>query len=198
MSLESRHTQRILDDPVTIRALAHPLRIKLHELVGRQGPTTAAQAARQLGVSQALASHHLRQLAKYGFVEPADTTNNRDHPWQVTATSISAARTGQDETSAAVDVLDQMVAERGVEHLAAWHRRRDQYDPRWQRNAGVAQSLVYLTVEEFTELHEALDALITPLVERRRLGEHAARPADAQPVNLTFISVPVEPTAADG
>jgi hypothetical protein len=151
-----------------------------------------------VGVSQALASHHLRQLAKYGFVEPADTTNNRDHPWQVTATSYSAPRAEQDEVSAAVDVLDRLVAERGIEHLAAWHRRRDQYDPRWQRNAGVGQSLVYLTVEEFAELHEALDALIGPLVERRRLGEPAVRPANAQPVNLTLISVPVEPTGSGG
>jgi DNA-binding transcriptional ArsR family regulator len=196
MSLESR--PRILDDPVAIRALAHPLRIKLQELVGRQGPTTAAQAARQLGVSQALASHHLRQLAKYGFVEPADTTNHRDHPWQVTFTSHSLPRAGEDEASAAVDVLDRVVAERGIEHLVAWQRRRDEYDPRWQRHAGVGQSLVYLTVEEFAELHRALDALINPLVERRRLGDRSARPADAQPVNLTLITVPVEATASGG
>jgi DNA-binding MarR family transcriptional regulator len=198
MSLESRHTRRILDDPVAIRALAHPLRIKLHELVGRQGPTTAAQAARELGVSQALASHHLRQLAKYGFVEPADTTSNRDHPWQVTATSHALARAERDEVSAAVDVLEQLMAERAVEHLAAWHRRRDRYDQRWQRHAGVGRSLVYLTVEEFAELHRALDALITPLVERRRLGDREARPVDAQPVHLTLISVPVEPTPSGG
>jgi DNA-binding MarR family transcriptional regulator len=198
MSLESRHPPRILDDPVAIRALAHPLRIKLHELVGRQGPTTAAQAARQLGVSQALASHHLRQLAKYGFVEPADSTNQRDHPWQVTATSHALPRAERDEISAAVDVLDRLVAERGIEHLMAWHRRRDQYDPRWQRHAGVGQSLVYLTVEEFAALHRALDALISPLVERRRLGDHAARPDGAQPVNLTLIGVPVEPTDSGG
>jgi Predicted transcriptional regulator len=180
-----------------IRALAHPLRIKLHEMVGRQGPTTAAQAARQLGISQALASHHLRQLAKYGFVEPASTANNRDHPWQVTATSHAVQRGGA-EAGVAVEVLDRLVAERGVEHLIAWHRRRDQYDSRWYDNAGVSQNLVYLTVEELAELNRALDALITPLVERRRIGDAAARPADAQPVNLTLICVPVEPTDSGG
>src|SRR3954465_10880437 len=115
MSLESRHTQRILDDPVTIRALAHPLRIKLHELVGRQGPTTAAQAARELGVSQALASHHLRQLAKYGFVEPAERGNNRDHPWRVTTTSQILPRGEQDtQVNVAVNMLEQLIAERGL------------------------------------------------------------------------------------
>ena len=71
MSLESAG-RRVIGDPLALRALAHPLRLKLHALVGREGSITAAEAARQLGVSQALASHHLRQLAKYGYVEPAE------------------------------------------------------------------------------------------------------------------------------
>src|SRR6266704_347145 len=71
------------------RALAHPLRLKLHTLVGREGSVTAAQAARELGISQALASHHLRQLAKYGFIERADAGDERERPWRVTATSYS-------------------------------------------------------------------------------------------------------------
>src|SRR6266508_5249556 len=87
MSLESVGKRRILDDPVVIRALAHPLRLKLHALVGRDGPTTAAEAARQLGISQALASHHLHQLARYGFVEPAPAADGRERPWRITATS---------------------------------------------------------------------------------------------------------------
>jgi predicted ArsR family transcriptional regulator len=199
MSLESDTVRRILDDPVAIRALAHPLRIKLHELVGRQGPTTAAQAARELGVSQALASHHLRQLAKYGFVEPAEPGNNRDHPWRVTTTSQTLPRGEQDaQVNVAVDMLEQLIAERGLEHLAAWHRRRDEYDPRWQQHSGVGQTLLYLTVEEYAELRQGLEALIAPLVERRRLGDTAARPPDAQPVNLTLISVPVPPTPSGG
>jgi DNA-binding transcriptional ArsR family regulator len=197
MSLES--SRRIVDDPVAIRAIAHPLRIKLLELVGRQGPTTAAQAARELGVSQALASHHLRQLAKYRFVEPAEGGNQRDRPWRVTATSRSVPRGTPDaQTGVAVDLLDRVVAERAVDHLAEWHRHRDEYDPAWQELSGVGQSLVYLTVEEYEEFHRALDALITPLVERRRLGDVAARPPGARPVNLTLISVPVPPTASGG
>jgi len=197
MSLESKSggVRRILDDPVAIRALAHPLRLKLRTLIGRQGPMTAAQAARELGISQALASHHLRQLAKYGFVEPADGGNNRDRPWRITHTSMSLPRGAP---NLAGDLLEQVVAERAVEHLVDWHQHRDDYDPRWREHSGVGQSLVYLTVEEYAELHRALDALINPLVERRRLGDVAARPPDARPVDLTLISVPVPPTASGG
>jgi DNA-binding MarR family transcriptional regulator len=198
-SLESGHARRILDDPVAIRALAHPLRLKLHQLVGREGPMTAAQAARELGVSQALASHHLRQLAKYGFVEPAGSGDNRARPWRITATSMSTQPAADDAaTGAALDVLEQVVAERAVAQLLEWQQRRVGSDPRWREHTGISQSLVYLTVDEVAELREGIDALITPLVERRRLGDVAARPADAVPVDVTLICVPVPPTASGG
>src|SRR3954468_1090726 len=78
---------RLLDDPLAIRALAHPLRLELQAIVGRAGRITAADAAREVGISQALASHHLRQLAKYGFVEQVEGNDNRSRPWGLTATS---------------------------------------------------------------------------------------------------------------
>lgn len=200
MSLESRHGRRILDDPVVIRALAHPLRLKLHGLVGREGPLTAAQAARELGISQALASHHLRQLAKYGFVEQAPAGDNRERPWQITSTSYSWETAVRDaEATAAVDVLELLFAERAVDNLSQWHQRRpDEPDPRLRDNTGLGQSLLYLTPDEVVELRRAIDALITPLAERRRLGDRAARPEGALPVDLTVICVPLPPTASGG
>ncbi len=67
---------------MAIRALAHPLRAELQGLLLREGAMTAAQAARRLGISQALASHHLRQLARYDFVEPAEGKDHRERPWR--------------------------------------------------------------------------------------------------------------------
>src|SRR5262245_4524256 len=81
--------RRLLDDPRTIRALAHPTRLELHNIVGRAGQITAADAARELGISHALASHHLRQLAKYGFVHQVEGADNRERPWQLVHTSHS-------------------------------------------------------------------------------------------------------------
>src|SRR5438034_2205715 len=117
MSLEKDpRRSRLLDDPLAIRAMAHPVRLDLQSLLGREGPMTAAQAARCLGISQALASHHLRQLAKYGFVEPADAPDNRERPWQRTAQGFSW-EVRNPETAAAADVLEQMLAERAVAQL---------------------------------------------------------------------------------
>jgi DNA-binding transcriptional ArsR family regulator len=191
--------QRILDDPVVIRALAHPLRLKLHQLVGREGAMTAAQAARALDISQALASHHLRQLAKYGFVEPAEAGDHRERPYRRTRRGFSWENAVKDpEGAAAADVLEQLLAERAVDQLVAWQRRRGEADPRWRDNTGLGQHLVYLTPDEMLEVRAQLDALLGRLVERRPTGDPAARPPGAVPVDITIIAVPVPPTPNGG
>jgi predicted ArsR family transcriptional regulator len=199
MSLESALPPPVLDDPVAIRALAHPIRLKLYDLVGREGPITSADAARDLGISQALTSHHMHQLAKYGYVEPAPAPDQRARPWRVTHTSWGFARDGADpEVGEAGEVLEQMIAEAAVGRLLDWHRRRDTWVEPWRSRSGVGQSLVYLTEAEFVELSDALEALVMPLVERRRLGDTQARPAGAMPVSLTLTMVPLDPTTSGG
>ncbi|GAA1654633.1 ArsR/SmtB family transcription factor [Actinoplanes couchii] len=196
MSLESG--RRKIGDPTALRALTHPLRIKLHALVGREGTVTAAEAARQLGVSQALASHHLRQLAKYGFVEPADAGDNRERPWRVTATSYQWDPGDSGEAWEQVDLLERFMVERAAAQLADWQQRRAEGGSPWAQHTGISQNLVYLTPDEMADLARAWDELITPLVRRRPLGDAAARPAGALPVDVTLIAVPVEPTATGG
>src|SRR6202049_448758 len=108
--------RRLLDDPRSIRALAHPLRLELQSIVGRSGRITTADAARELGISHGLASHHLHQLAKYGFVEQVEGKDHRERPWRMVATSYNWNKARDTaEGSTAVDVLEQMVAERALE-----------------------------------------------------------------------------------
>lgn len=190
-----RSQPRLLDNPVVIRALAHPLRLDLLSLVGRRGPTTSADAARELGIGQALASHHLRQLAKYGFIEPAAQRNGRDRPWQVTAAATSWRGAGKDpESAAAADVLEQLIAERAVARLLDWQQRRDLEDPQWRDATGVSTHLMYLTPVELSELNDAIEALLAPLVRRRQVGQDA--PADSVAVDFTTIVSALPPTSA--
>src|SRR6185369_17616256 len=71
-------------DPLALRALTHPLRLELLELLSTTGPATAAHCGRVLGVPQANCSFHLRQLAKYGFVEDAGPgADQRERRWRV-------------------------------------------------------------------------------------------------------------------
>lgn len=194
-SSDSRPQARLLDNPVAIRAIAHPVRLALISLVSREGPTTSAEAARELGITQALASHHMRQLAKYGFLEPAAQRNGRDRPWQVTAVTTTWQGAGGDpQSAAAADVLERLLAEQAMAKLLDWQRRSGQEDPRWRDATGASSHLMYLTLAELRELNHAIEALVTPLVRRRQAGE--ARPADAVPVDLTTLVSVLPPTSS--
>lgn len=63
------------NDPV-LRALAHPVRLKMMTLMW-PGPLSAAELARELGISHALASQHLRKLDAAGLVELAEERRHR-------------------------------------------------------------------------------------------------------------------------
>lgn len=194
MSLESEGERRVrlLDNPMAIRAMAHPVRLDLLGIVSRDGPITSAAAGRRLGISQALASHHMRQLAKYGFVEPAEATNGRDRPWRTTPGSSSWTAASHDaESAAATDVLEQVFVERSLANLVAWQQRRDDD---WRDITGVSTNLIYLTKDELAELRESIEAVLVPLVDRRKLGRNDARPSDAVPVDVTFLVSVLEPT----
>ena len=71
-------------DPRILRAIAHPVRNRiLGELVAA-GHLRAADVAEVLGIPANQASFHLRQLAKYGLVEPAPelARDGRDRVWR--------------------------------------------------------------------------------------------------------------------
>ncbi len=198
MSLESNPARRVVTDPLALRALAHPLRLKIWGLVGREGRLTAADAARQLGISQALASHHLRQLAKYGYVERGSAGDNRERPWQLTATSHRFAGDDSPEGWEAVEFLDRYLAEQAVLQLADWQERRADEDPRWSEHSGVSQSLLYLTVDELADLSRAWSALTWEYARRRPLGAAESRGPGVVPVNLTLVKAPLRPTPSGG
>lgn len=197
MSEEPQAYERVVSDPLVLRALAHPIRQQLLGLVGREGTITGAEAARQLDISQALASHHLRQLAKYGFVEPAEAGDHRARPWQVTSTS-TYLRPEVAEGREASDVLQRMALERAVQEFINWQQRRAELGNDWVEPTDIANGLLYLTAAELAELRAGLDALIEPLVARRRIGQHADRPPDAEPVSFLFLAIPIPRTEHGG
>ena len=182
---------RLLDDPIAIRALAHPLRHELMSIIARQGRATTAEAARELGISHGLASHHLQQLAKYGFVEQVAGKDHRERPWRLVATSYN--RTGARDTaegSAAVDVLEQLRAERTFEAFLDWQQRRKGWPPEWRAYTGIHESSVYLTQDELAGIYEAFEALLMRYINERPIDDVATRPAGSVPVTFTLFTLP--------
>src|SRR4051794_16261865 len=74
-----------LTEATSLRAYAHPLRLRLIGLLRAMGLMTATQAAARLGDTVPNCSFHLRQLAKYGLAERAPGADSRERPWRATA-----------------------------------------------------------------------------------------------------------------
>src|SRR5262249_43138625 len=55
-------------DAMTLRGVAHPVRLRILGLLRTGGPATASDMARRLDLNTGATSYHLRKLAEYGFV----------------------------------------------------------------------------------------------------------------------------------
>lgn len=153
-------------------------------------PATATQLAERVGESPANCSWHLRQLARYGFVEEAGGGVGRERPWR----PVPGVRTwGRDDGDAqlniAGDAAADLILDREVAALREWERRRRDEDQRWRAAAFVNHSLTWLTVDELAELHGQINELLSRHVERLDPDQ---RPPDARPVRLTAWGVPAQ------
>ena len=199
MSLESESDSesepgqrgRLLSDPLAIRALAHPLRLDLLAVIGRSGQATTAEAARELEISHGLASHHLRQLAKYGFIEQVAGKDNRERPWRPVEASYHWPDSHSDpEATAATSVLEQVLTERVLEGFLRWQQERGNWSAAWLDGSGLATTTVYLTAGELAEITREFEAMVRRYGDTRPLGDAATRPADSVPVDLAYFAVP--------
>ncbi|GHF68940.1 transcriptional regulator [Amycolatopsis bartoniae] len=64
-----------------LRALAHPLRLRLLDLLRADGPATATGLGRRVGESSGTTSWHLRQLAEAGLVVEDTGRGSRRERW---------------------------------------------------------------------------------------------------------------------
>ena len=104
---------RELTDPLTMRALAHPVRLAILEALTHHGSLTATEVAEHVGESPSNCSFHLRQLAKYGFVEEAEGGTGRRRPWRVVTIGTSFTDVHEDtETALAASNLSRVIVER--------------------------------------------------------------------------------------
>ncbi|HLI01950.1 MAG TPA: helix-turn-helix domain-containing protein [Acidimicrobiales bacterium] len=188
---------RRLSDAETLRALAHPVRIALAEALYVHGPLTATEAGERIGETPTTCSFHLRQLARYGFVEEAGGGKGRARPWKISSIGLSIVATHEDpETQVASRVLTRMLRERQLARFRQWEETRADYPKEWQEGALSDEYLLYMTAEEMAALGRELLAMLLPRVQEQR-ADPSKRPAGALPVELLFLGYPIEPPAAD-
>lgn len=180
-----------IHDPARIRALSHPLRLELMDLLHELGEATATECAAEVGESVASCSFHLRQLAKYGFVEPADR-RGRERPWRPVQQRLDLRPDAEVAGSvhavaeiASLEVLRQ--GERARAYFARLHREPDA----WVQASTVTGGSFWATVEEMAELSRDLQQILDRF--EGRSADPSLRPPGARQGRF-FAVVNPEPT----
>jgi len=182
-------TELRLTEVETLRAMAHPLRMRILGSLRVDGPATSATLARRLGTDSGQTSHHLRLLARYGFITEAPELGKgprgRERWWKAASDTTRWSDTvdGQQAGAAAAIRAIENAAYRVWDDLVDTYRdqvERDEWSPRWRAAAGSGDTVVRLDPERLTALREELDAVI----DRYDLGETPADDAETVVVVL--------------
>ena len=182
---------RELTDARTLRALTHPVRIALIEALLLGGAMTATEVGERIGESPTTCSFHLRQLAKYGFVEEAGGGKGRSRPWRLSSVGMQSATAHDDpETEMAAGALVRMLRERQFARYRTWLETNKNFPRQWRDAAGSSESIIYLTAGELEELSQELLALLLPRF-RERLTDPSRRPPGAVPVEFLMLAYPI-------
>lgn len=181
---------RELTDPVVMRALAHPVRLQLLELLTLRGPLTATEASTYVDESPSSCSFHLRTLAKYGFVEEAEGGRGRQRPWRAVTIGNRWETTSETPaaTRAAGEALLAIVRERDLRLLGEYMAHSEEYDDEWRRAAFNSNYGGWLTAEELRDISEKVNELWAPYLER--LTDPSAVPAGARLVHMFAYGFP--------
>jgi DNA-binding transcriptional ArsR family regulator len=184
---------REVTDARTLRALTHPVRISLIEALTLHGALTATEVGERIGESPTTCSFHLRQLAKYGFVEEAGGGKGRARPWRMTSIGMKFASAHDDpETEIAAGALVRLLRERQFDRYGTWLETNATYPRSWRDAAGSSHSVLYMTDEELEQINQELLALLLPRF-RERLTDPSQRPPGAIPVEFLLLSYPIAP-----
>jgi DNA-binding transcriptional ArsR family regulator len=186
-----------ITDPHALRALAHPLRLRLLEELAIAGPLTATELADRVGESPANCSWHLRQLARFGYIEEAPGGTGRQRPWR----GVVEVRSWSDpiddpELAQAGDAADAILMDHEYQALRAYRAWRAQESPEWRDASGSNQAIAWCTAEELNEVKKAVFDLLAPYFAR--IVDPGSRPQGARLVRFVSWGIPARPAGRSG
>jgi len=170
-----------------MRALAHPVRMRILELLA-QAPSTATKLAEEIGDSSGSTSYHLRALAKAGLIEEDEERGRgRERWWRRRPPKFLQIPTGaeDDEGRALETQMWGTMVERDDEALQHFFPNLPELDAEWRRAATIANWNAWLTPDEVVGLAERLAEVV---IQYR--DEAARNRPGARRVFVSFRALP--------
>lgn len=180
-------------DANAMKSFAHPLRLRLYDLLDEHGPSTATRLAGLVGQNTGATSYHLRELARHGMIEIAEGMGRgKEKYWRVTPGGFSYGEPSEADPEAAGAVeylLDDLVRQRG-EELSRWREESPSAPEEWVAASVFGRRSLRLTVAETARMRDEVFAVL----ERYRAvsdGRPPEAPEDLGRVIVHFDVLPV-------
>jgi len=165
-----REQNRPITDLGTLKALAHPLRMKLYRCLCVTRVATASHLADQVDEAVSLVSYHLRKLAAHGLIEEAEPRGDgRERWWEPASDGVSIRDEDfrdAPEKAAAHIAASRLFFEQRVDMVRRYLDERAHWSDAWTTASDSSEWLLHLTPDELLELAKEMNALV------RRYEEH--------------------------
>lgn len=151
-------------DKRSLRALAHPLRMRMLSLLRDDGPATATGLGSRVGESSGTTSWHLRQLADAGLVEDDPSRGNKRERWWRSVHETTNMRTADfihdPELAGPLNIYLQSSAEQRYQREVQFVSELPRWIDDWQDKAIFSDGQLSLTPDEARELSLEVNALV--------------------------------------
>lgn len=190
-----RDRGRRISDLGTLKALAHPLRIKLYRGLMVARVATASHLAEQVDEAVSLVSYHLRKLAEHGLIEEAapQSGDGRERWWQPASDGVSIRDEDfrdAPEKAAAHTAASRLFAEQRTDMYRRWLDERAHWGPAWNRAAESSETVLRLTPDELAELNEDILAVLRRYTEQGRAADAAGDGEGRENVSVHTYAFP--------
>ncbi len=181
-----------LSDLAALKALAQPRRQRMLQHLTVHGPATSATLARALGLNTGATSYHLRELARYGYVEETGAAGQGRERWWRAVPGDRRFPPRSRQSPEMRLVMDELNHHAYAADLELFEQlQRDAADGPWADAFPYSRGTIRLTLPELREFFEEYIALLN-----RYKRPEADTPADARTVLTRFLAFPTQADAA--
>ncbi|MEV0584987.1 helix-turn-helix domain-containing protein [Nonomuraea sp. NPDC050310] len=175
-----------------LKSFAHPLRLRIYELLEEHGPLTATKLAGLLDENTGATSYHLRELARHDMIEIAEGLGRgKEKYWRITPGGFSTGEPWKEPDAGAVHaaqlLIDRTLGQR-AEELARWRQEAASTPEEWVRGSVLGRRSLRLTS---AEMHEMASEVLEVLDRFRVAAERRESPAETARVVVHFDVFPV-------
>jgi DNA-binding transcriptional ArsR family regulator len=160
-------------DAGALRALAHPLRVEIYDILSQYGPQTASSLAARTGESSGSTSYHLRALAKHDLIREVEGRGSaRERWWEREPGSVSFYNPEAMKSPAGLAATQVIMTEflnrrhQQLLHFVTTSMRTP--DEMNDDTTLISTANLRLTPAQAKELNERLSALIDETTDRYR------------------------------